>query len=71
MAFDHEELYRAMVPSVASMYVDGGDGGRGAESKFVYDADHVVTNGHVVIDRRNVWGPLRRRAAARGMHCRR
>ncbi|WP_323171004.1 trypsin-like peptidase domain-containing protein [Natrialba sp. PRR66] len=46
-----EQLYRETIPSVVSVYVDperrrpGGTG-----SGFVYDADHVITNRHVVGD---------------------
>jgi S1-C subfamily serine protease len=43
---DHEALYRAVVPSVVSVYRDGT--GHGAGPGFVFDADHVVTNEHVV-----------------------
>ncbi|WP_435062690.1 S1C family serine protease [Halobaculum sp. EA56] len=51
---DHEELYRSVAPSVVSVYVDGDGAARGAGSGFVYDAEHVVTNEHVVGDRRAV-----------------
>jgi S1-C subfamily serine protease len=43
---DYEALYRAVLPSVVSVYRDGTDDGAG--SGFVFDADHVVTNEHVV-----------------------
>ncbi|WP_254764171.1 S1C family serine protease [Natrinema marinum] len=44
-----EQLYRETIPSVVSVYVDS-DHRRpgGAGSGFVYDAEHVVTNQHVV-----------------------
>ena len=48
---DYTELYRAVMPSVVSIYVGGGESGPGggAGSGFVYDeAGHVVTNEHVV-----------------------
>ncbi|WP_277555280.1 S1C family serine protease [Halobaculum limi] len=51
---DYEELYRSVVPSVVSVYADGGGETRGAGSGFVYDEAHVVTNDHVVGDRRTV-----------------
>jgi S1-C subfamily serine protease len=41
---DFEALYREVIPSVVSVYRDGG----GAGSGFVYDPRHVVTNEHVV-----------------------
>ncbi|MFB6192182.1 MAG: S1C family serine protease [Haloarculaceae archaeon] len=51
---DHStrNLYRETIPSVASIYVTADDHGRrrGAGSGFVYDAEHVVTNAHVVGD---------------------
>jgi S1-C subfamily serine protease len=50
---DYEQLYRDVIPSVVSVYVDRTRGGRrgipaGAGSGFVYDDHHVVTNQHVV-----------------------
>ncbi|MFC7070774.1 S1C family serine protease [Halobaculum lipolyticum] len=54
VAPDYEELYRRVVPSVVSVYADGGGATRGAGSGFVYDDAHVVTNDHVVGDRRTV-----------------
>ena len=50
---DYERLYERVVPSVVSVYVSEG-GPRGAGSGFVYDADHVATNHHVVRDDRSV-----------------
>jgi S1-C subfamily serine protease len=41
---DYEALYREVIPSVVSVYHDGGGTGSG----FVYDDAHVVTNEHVV-----------------------
>lgn len=44
-----DQLYREAIPSVVSIYVDPGHyrpGGTG--SGFVYDAEHVITNQHVV-----------------------
>lgn len=41
---DFESLYREVIPSVVSVYRDGG----GAGSGFVYDPHHVVTDEHVV-----------------------
>jgi S1-C subfamily serine protease len=49
---EYERLYEATVPSVVSVYRDAG--GRGAGSGFVYDDDHLLTNEHVVRDRRRV-----------------
>lgn len=49
---EYEQLYEATVPSVVSVYRDAG--GRGAGSGFVYDDEHVLTNEHVVRDRRRV-----------------
>ncbi|MEZ3144124.1 S1C family serine protease [Halobaculum sp. MBLA0143] len=43
---DYERLYRETAPSVVSVYREAGR--RGAGSGFVYDADHVLTNEHVV-----------------------
>ncbi len=44
-----EQLYHETIPSVVSIYVDS-DHRRpgGAGSGFVYDAEHVITNQHVV-----------------------
>jgi S1-C subfamily serine protease len=50
--FDYEQLYSATVPSVVSLYRDAGRSGAG--SGFVYDDGHVLTNEHVVRDRRRV-----------------
>jgi len=50
--FDYEQLYSATVPSVVSLYRDAGRGGAG--SGFVYDESHVLTNEHVVRDRKRV-----------------
>ena len=47
----YERLYREVSPSVVSIYTrppDAGGPPRGAESGFVYDWSHLVTNAHVV-----------------------
>jgi S1-C subfamily serine protease len=52
----YTELYSRVSPSVVSIYADGDRTGRprGAGSGFVHDEAHVVTNEHVVRDRREV-----------------
>ncbi|WP_101296454.1 S1C family serine protease [Halegenticoccus soli] len=45
---DYERLYEDVSPSVVSIYVGQRGPGVGSGSGFVYDAEHVVTNSHVV-----------------------
>jgi S1-C subfamily serine protease len=44
---DFELLYRDVIPSVVSIYVDRRGPGGGAGSGFVHDDEHVLTNDHV------------------------
>lgn len=54
----YEQLYRDTIPSVVSVYTNPADDRRGpprgAGSGFVYDADHIITNQHVVAGSRTV-----------------
>lgn len=45
---DYEELYESVAPSVASVYRTGDGDGRGAGSGFLYDAESLLTNEHVL-----------------------
>ena len=54
----YERLYRETIPSVVSVYTNTANERqgppRGAGSGFIYDADHIVTNQHVVAGSRTV-----------------
>jgi S1-C subfamily serine protease len=50
----YTEVYREVVPSVASVRIYGAGSQRGQGSAFVYDDRHLVTNAHVVADANRV-----------------